>query len=45
MTVIWLIIWLINGTPVVQPWNNWFIALIVCIYIDIVRIFIDFAKR
>jgi hypothetical protein len=33
MTVIWLIVWLINGTPDVAswgPWNSWGIGLFVC---------------
>ena len=39
MTVIWLIVWLINGTPDVAswgPWNSWGIALFVCLAVDVV---------
>lgn len=39
MTVIWLIIWLIKGIPSVTfaDWdlNNWAIALVICLAIDI----------
>lgn len=38
MTFIWLIVWLIFGTPAVQswgPWNNWGTALFVCLAIDL----------
>ena len=38
MTLIWLIVWLIAGTPAVQswgPWNNWGVALFVCLAIDL----------
>jgi hypothetical protein len=38
VTVIWLIVWLIEGTPDVAswgPWNNWGIALFVCLGIDL----------
>ena len=39
MTIIWLIVWLLNGTPVVAswgPWNGWGIALFVCLAIDLI---------
>ncbi|MFF5986521.1 hypothetical protein [Prauserella flavalba] len=39
MTVIWLIVWLIAGTPDVAswgPWNNWGVALFVCLAIDLI---------
>ncbi|PWV84316.1 hypothetical protein SAMN05421630_1011004 [Prauserella marina] len=39
MTVIWLIVWLINGTPEVAswgPWNAWGIALFVCLAVDVI---------
>jgi hypothetical protein len=39
MTVIWLIVWLIAGTPEVHatgPWNNWGVALFVCLAIDLI---------
>lgn len=38
MTFIWLVAWLISGTPRVAswgPWNNWGVALFVCIAIDL----------
>jgi hypothetical protein len=37
MTVIWLIVWLIQGTPHVAswvPWNSWGVALFVCLAVD-----------
>ena len=37
MTVIWLIVWLVFQTPRVQmfdAWNDWGIALAVCLAID-----------
>jgi hypothetical protein len=37
MTVIWLIVWLIAHTPQVLmlgAWNNWGVALAVCLAID-----------
>lgn len=39
MTFIWLVVWLIAGTPNVEswgPWNNWGTALFVCLTIDVV---------
>ena len=39
MTVIWLIVWLIYHTPDVAawgPWNNWGVALFVCLAIDLI---------
>jgi hypothetical protein len=38
MTFIWLIVWLIAHTPEVDlfgPWNNWGVALAVCVVIDL----------
>ena len=38
MTVIWLIVWLLFHTPAVAvfgPWNDWGIALAVCVAIDL----------
>jgi hypothetical protein len=38
MTVLWLIIWVLSHTPPVQiinNWNNWGIALAICLVIDI----------
>lgn len=36
MTFLWLIVWLIQDTPALHQWNNWLIALIVCVVIDLV---------
>lgn len=39
MTVIWLIVWLIQGTPDVAswgPWNGWGVALFVCLAVDLI---------
>lgn len=39
MTVIWLIVWLIYHTPAVEAWsswNNWGVALFVCLAIDLI---------
>ncbi len=39
MTFIWLIVWLIAGTPQVLmfgAWNDWGVALGVCLAIDLV---------
>lgn len=30
MLILWLIVWLICGTPAVQTWNAWMISLIIC---------------
>ncbi len=38
MTFLWLIVWLVAHTPTVQmfgTWNNWGIALAVCVVIDL----------
>lgn len=35
MTFIWLIVWLVSDTPELHSWNNWAIALIVCLAIDL----------
>ncbi len=37
MTFLWLVAWLLNGTPgvvMLGPWNNWGTALAVCFAID-----------
>lgn len=34
MTFLWLILWLLSDTPKIEQWNNWAIALIVCVIID-----------
>jgi hypothetical protein len=39
MTVIWLIVWLVEGTPDVVawgPWNSWGVALFVCLGLDLI---------
>lgn len=40
MTILWLIIWMLSNTPQVMfsPLNNWGIALLVCILIDILKL-------
>lgn len=35
MTVIWLIVWLIEGTPELHQWNNWLVALLICLAVDV----------
>ena len=38
MTFLWLVVWLVTGTPEVDswgPWNSWGIALFVCLAIDL----------
>lgn len=34
MTVFWLIAWLLSSTPELHQWNNWAIALVVCLILD-----------
>jgi hypothetical protein len=39
VTVIWLIVWLVQGTPPVVswgPWNGWGVALFVCLAVDLI---------
>jgi hypothetical protein len=39
MTVIWLIVWLVKGTPDIVawgPWNSWGVALFVCLGLDLI---------
>jgi hypothetical protein len=39
MTIIWLIVWLVQGTPDVAswgPWNSWGVALFVCLAVDLI---------
>lgn len=41
MTIIWLIVWILEETPVVTlftEWNNWGVALLVCFAIDLLRL-------
>jgi hypothetical protein len=41
MTFIWLVVWLIAQTPSVAafgPWNNWGMALVVCLAIDLLGV-------
>lgn len=39
MTIIWLIVWLVKDTPSVEfanfDLNNWAIALVICLALDI----------
>lgn len=35
MTVLWFFCWLMSNTPKLHEWNNWLLALIVCIIIDL----------
>jgi hypothetical protein len=42
MTFIWLIVWLLLHTPDVEvlgPWNDWGVALAVCMAIDVLGVF------
>jgi hypothetical protein len=48
MTIIWLVVWLIKDTPDVAswgPWNNWGIALFICLAIDLIGALGGNAKR
>ncbi|GAA3394950.1 hypothetical protein [Cryptosporangium minutisporangium] len=48
MTVIWLIVWLILGTPAVLAWgtwNSWGIALFVCLAIDVLGVLRSGGRR
>jgi hypothetical protein len=38
MTILWLLVWVSSNTPQVAHWNNWMVALIVCLAIDIFEI-------
>ena len=42
ITLIWLIVWLVQGTPTVEPWNAWLVSLLVCIIIDLLDLKGDF---
>lgn len=35
MTFIWLIVWLIQGTPALHQWNAWLVSLLICLALDI----------
>lgn len=35
MTLLWLLVWLCYNTPALHQWNNWLIALIVCVICDL----------
>lgn len=37
MTFFWIFVWLLNDTPEVHAWNNWAIALALCLAIDIMN--------
>jgi hypothetical protein len=28
IVLIWLAVWLVVGTPHVEPWNDWFVSLV-----------------
>ena len=35
MTIIWFIVWMVNGHPwLLGEWNPWNIALLVCAFFD-----------
>jgi hypothetical protein len=33
--LLWLIVWLVSGTPPLHEWNGWLISLIVCAVFDL----------
>lgn len=33
--IIWLIVWLLNGTPELYQWNNWAVALTICLVLEV----------
>lgn len=35
MTFIWLLVWLFHHTPSLHMWNNWAVALVICLALDI----------
>lgn len=35
MTLLWLIIWIANGTPELHQWNSWAVSLAICLLLDI----------
>ena len=48
MTFVWLVVWLIAGTPTVLSWgswNNWGIALFVCLAVDLLGVLGRGARR
>lgn len=30
MLVLWLIVWLLKGTPALHEWNAWLVSCIIC---------------
>lgn len=36
MTLIWLVVWLLQGHPALHQWNNWLISLCACIVMDMI---------
>jgi uncharacterized membrane protein YqjE len=34
MSLVWLVVWFIEGQPRLTAWNGWLIALVVCIVLD-----------
>jgi hypothetical protein len=48
MTVIWLIVWLVKGTPQVVswgPWNDWGVALFICLAVDLLGVLSSSGRR
>jgi hypothetical protein len=37
MTLIWLGVWLLSHTPELVTWNDWMVALVICIIADALR--------
>jgi hypothetical protein len=35
MTFIWLIVWLLYGTPVLHLWNAWAVSIAICAALDL----------
>lgn len=35
MSFLWLLVWLLSGTPSLHLWNAWTFALGVCIILDV----------
>ena len=37
MSYLWLIVWIIMGTPSVYAWNTWAVVLTVCMILDLLN--------
>lgn len=37
MTLLWLGVWLLQGTPQLHQWNNWLVSLIIVLVVDAVE--------